>query len=76
MSRCINITACALLLLVLSIPANAGMFENQEQEAARLYEEGRYKEAAETFEDPYRCGVALYRAGEYRQAARTFQQYC
>ncbi len=68
---------CSLFLLGLmglSGPAQAGLFENQEQAGESLYQEGRYAEAADTFQDSYRRGVAQYRAGEYQKAARSFQQ--
>ena len=65
---------CSLLLLCLSGPVLAGLFENQEQEGERLYKEGRYAEAADTFQDSYRRGVAQYREGEYLKAAQSFQQ--
>ncbi len=74
MTRLLTSLLYSLLLLNLSGPVIAGLFENQEQEGERLYEEGRYAEAADTFQDSYRRGVALYREGEYLKAAQSFQQ--
>ena len=51
-------------LISISGPTPAGLFENQEQAGERLYQECRYAEAADTFQDSYRRGVAQYRAGE------------
>lgn len=40
--------------------------------AYRLYEQGRYAEAAEIFSDPTWKGVALYRSDQYWRAAEAF----
>lgn len=66
-----------LLLCVLGFApplCHAGLFDNQEQQAGKLFGQGDYGAAAETFTDSYRRGVAQYRAGRYEQAAESFEQ--
>ena len=52
--------------------AQAGLFDNREQEAAKLFDQGEFEQAADRFSDDYRRGVAQYRAGEYADAADSF----
>jgi len=41
----------------------------RDQQAARLYRDGEYRKAAETFEDPYWKAASLYRAGDFKGAS-------
>ena len=61
-----------LVSLVLVSSAQAGWFDNPEQEAEARFKQGDYAGAAEGFADPYRQGVALYRAGRHAEAADAF----
>ena len=63
-----------LCTLFVAQAGQAGLFDNQEQQAAKLFVKGEYKKAAEGFTDDYRRGVAQYRAGEYAQAAESFEE--
>lgn len=47
---------------------------NKQQQAQQAFDQGRYGEAAELFEDPMRKGAALYKAEQYQQALLQFQQ--
>ena len=48
------------------------MFHNNQQRSLSLYQQGKYKEAANATEHPMLSGMAHYRAGEYQQAATHF----
>ena len=50
----------------------AGLFDNQQQQAGKLFQQGDYEAAAEKFTDSYRRGVAQYRAGQYGKASASF----
>ena len=58
---------------VMSTPL-AGWFENNEQRGKRLFDQGRFDESADSFQDDYRRGVALYSAGDYQSAAKAFEK--
>lgn len=61
-----------LFVVCLSSTASAGFFLNDNQEAMRLYNQGKYQQAAEKFKDrPWR-GSSLYKNGDYAQAAEFF----
>lgn len=63
----------ALVFFVsLSMPAVAGFFLNNDQEAMKLYEKGEYAEAAKKFKNEQWQGSSWYRAGNYAQAADSF----
>jgi Ca-activated chloride channel family protein len=49
-----------------------GWWLTPDQQGQRLFEEGRYLEAAERFEDPWRRGAAYYRGGDFERAAGVF----
>jgi Ca-activated chloride channel family protein len=67
----------ALLLLCLqlsSAPAQAGVadaFQRPDQRGARAFDEGRFAESAQHFEDPAWQAAARYRAGDFAGAAKT-----
>ncbi|MGB5534503.1 MAG: tetratricopeptide repeat protein, partial [Thiogranum sp.] len=63
-----------LCTLLVAQAGQAGLFENREQQAARLFEKGKYEKAAGEFTDGYRRGVAQYRAGQYAQASESFEE--
>ena len=63
-----------LFTVLISPTLQAGLFDNREQQAAKLFEKGKYDKAAREFTDDYRRGVAQYRAGQYAQAAESFQE--
>lgn len=47
-------------------------FITPDQKGQRLFDKGKFQQAAEDFEDPQRRGAALYRAGEFKEAERQF----
>lgn len=49
-----------------------GLWWTPDQYGQRFMDQGQYKEAAETFEDPVRQGVAWFRAGEFEKAEQAF----
>ena len=53
---------------------SAGLFDNKEQQAEKLFRQNEFETAAEAFSDSYRRGVAQYRAGQYGQAAESFNR--
>jgi Ca-activated chloride channel family protein len=53
-------------------PDLASWWLTPDQQGQRLFEQGRYLEAAERFEDPARRGAAYYRAGDFERAAGVF----
>ena len=63
-----------LCLILMPVGGEAAWFRNNEQDAARIFDEGDYLVAAEAFDDEYRRGVALYRAGKYSEASDAFEQ--
>jgi Ca-activated chloride channel family protein len=50
----------------------AGWWLTPDQQGQQLFEQGRYLEAAERFEDPARRGAAYYRGGDFERAAGLF----
>jgi len=66
----------AILLGVPGGPARADglrdWFLTPDQQGRLAYQDKRYAEAAEVFEDPMWQGQALYRAGKYNEAAEVF----
>ena len=71
---------CALLLGLLFCCTSAAaadfrfadLWRTPDQQGQRLFEQGRYAEAAGRFTDPLRRGAALYRAGDFEAAAAAF----
>jgi len=65
-----------VVLFVISPPLQAAKFVDlwltPDQQGQRLFDQGRFEEAAERFTDPMRRGTALYRAGEFETAAAAF----
>jgi Ca-activated chloride channel family protein len=49
-----------------------GWWLTPDQQGQRLFEQGRYLEAAERFEDPARRAAAYYRGGDFERAAGVF----
>ena len=58
--------------LTMAQTSQGGWFDNSAQEAAQAYRTGKYGEALEGFNDPYRRGLALYRLGRYNEASEAF----
>lgn len=52
----------------------ASLWLTTDQQGQRLFNEGRFEEAAEAFEDPRWKATALYRAGEFAAAEKYFAQ--
>ena len=50
----------------------SGLWCTPNQQGSRLFEKGKYLEAAKAFQDPMWQGAALFRAGEFKDAAQTF----
>ena len=54
-------------------PANfTGLWMSPDQQGQRLFDQERFLEAAERFEDPAWRGAAYYRGGDFERAAGTF----
>lgn len=49
-----------------------GWWLTPDQQGQRLFDSGRYLEAAERFEDPGRRGAAYYRGGDFERAAGVY----
>jgi Ca-activated chloride channel family protein len=49
-----------------------GWWLTPDQQGQRLFDSGRYSEAAQRFEDPGRRGAAYYRGGDFERAAGVF----
>lgn len=68
----------SLLLLSLSSCTNETTFKDffytKDYQAQELYDDSKFSEAAETFEEPMRKGVAYYKAGDYESAIAAFNQ--
>jgi Ca-activated chloride channel family protein len=58
--------------LALASARNPDLWSTPDRRADRLFREGRFAEAATTYQDPYRRGVALYRAGNFKDADAAF----
>ncbi|HVY55219.1 MAG TPA: VWA domain-containing protein, partial [Thermodesulfobacteriota bacterium] len=50
------------------------LYLNDNQQGAKYLQEGKYDNAVDKFDDPYRQGVAEYKAGKYEAAARSFEK--
>jgi len=61
-----------LLAGVYSLATGATSLVTPDQRGYRLFEQGRFAEAAETFIDPLWRGVALFKQGEFEQSAAVF----
>lgn len=62
----------AVALVVLSFRSGNGVWLTPDQRGRRLFESGRYAEAAQAFRDPLWAGAAWFRAGEFEKAAQSF----
>ena len=51
-----------------------GFWFTPDQQGRRLFERGKFAEAAKAFHDPFWQGVAWYRAGDFKQAAAAFSR--
>jgi Ca-activated chloride channel family protein len=59
-------------LVVVAAFTWVGLWFTQDQQGQRLFEQGEYAQAAETFRDPMWQGVAWYRAGDFKKAVQIF----
>lgn len=50
------------------------LWMTKEYQAQKLYEKGKFAQAAELFTDPGRRGVAYYKAGDFEKAIEAFEQ--
>lgn len=64
--------AIILLLTVFGPRFRAAWWFTPAQQSARLFEEGKFADAAAASSDPARQGAALYREGDFKRAAATF----
>ncbi len=68
-----------LLLLFLPMPGSAyalgwsDLWQRTDQQAARVFEEGKPDKAAGMFEDPQWRAAAYYRAGDYQQSLQALE---
>ncbi len=66
--------------VVLGLPHNSFAFTwkdlwlRPDQQAWKLYNQGRYGEAARLFRDPERKAAALYRQGKFKEAAKLLEK--
>ena len=51
-----------------------GFWFTADQQGRRLFDRGKYAEAAEAFHDPMWQGTAWFRAGDFKQAAAAFSR--
>ncbi len=49
-----------------------GIWFSRDQRAQRLFDQGEFSQAAETYEDPMHSGVAWFKAGEWEKAEQAF----
>lgn len=61
-----------ILLMFLSLPAEASFWLSDNYEASRLFQENQYEKAAQKFKNTQWKGVAYYRAGSFENAAKAF----
>lgn len=72
-AACATVFVAGAVLLVGFGPARRpDWWATPEQQADRLFRDGKYADAAKRSGDPLRQGAALYRAGEFKQAAAAF----
>lgn len=64
------------LILIFIFPslAHADWFQTPDQQAFQAFQQQRFEDAAQLFNDPYQQGVSWYRAGKYSEAERAFSQ--
>ena len=61
------------VVLPLSTPkVEASIWENQQQNAYQAFQQGQYKEAIESFDDPEWKGAALFKDKQYKQAEAVY----
>jgi Ca-activated chloride channel family protein len=73
-------TLACVILLAWCVPGHssgwpadlAGWWLTPDQQGQRLFDQERFLEAAERFEDPPRRGAAYYRGGDFERAAGVF----
>lgn len=61
-------------ICLISSPASAGFFLNDNQEAMKFYEKGEYEKAAGHFKDEQWQASSWYQAGDYVRAADSFSK--
>lgn len=69
-----GVAAAALAWQASKTDAPMSLWLTPDQQGRRAYEDQRYAEAAELFEDPMWKGMADYRAGKYPDAAEAFSR--
>lgn len=66
------------VLFFFCFPLQAGTLKdyllNKEEKGRELFEQGKYEEAAQCFEDPYKKGVACYKNGQFEEAEKMFKE--
>jgi len=79
--RCYSCVIAAMLILGIPKIAYAEeetlwdrYFVSPEIKAYQAFDDKRYDEAIQYFQDPYRRGVALYKAGRYKEAEQAFTE--
>lgn len=65
----IGIAAAALAI---ASARDRNLWFSPDQQADRLFREGKLEDAAKAYQDPFRRGIALYRAGNFKDAAAAF----
>jgi len=65
-----NFALISMMLLLTG--CSSGFWFTPDQQGDRLMQRGKFAEAAEIYQDPFRHGVALYRAGDFKKAASVF----
>ena len=70
---CLFCLACSFSVQAFDWPGDlVGWWLTPDQQGQRLFEQGRYLEAAERFDDAARRGAAYYRGGDFERAAGVF----
>lgn len=66
-------TSMTLIFTILLLSGcSADFWLTDDQQGDRLMQQGKFVEAAKSYQDPFRSGVAYYRGGDYKKAASVF----
>jgi Ca-activated chloride channel homolog len=66
------VVLCLLAVLAVGSWRNPDFWSLPDRRGDRLMQAKQFKDAAETYEDPWRRGIAQYRNGDFKEAAATF----
>ncbi len=63
-----------IFILFFAFDAHAGFFLNDNQTALRFFNDEKYEQAAQTFQDPIWKGVALFKSDKLAEALKEFEK--